>query len=829
MARSMVRRTDRRGSLPLAASFIVLATAVSAQQIPDIDASTPSEKRLQLEVVLNGRSTNLVIPATASPSGELVVERRELEEAGVNPEGRGGPSEKIVLQSSGIQFRYDEAQQRIYFDLSDQQRTPKQYDGRGERPPAPPPTSSWGALLNYVMYASSSSSLSHLAPKPSGANASLDMRLFSPLGELTQTGIVGNTMTYDLFHFGRGGGLRLETTYTYVDADDLVAYRAGDIISGGLGWTRPVRLGGLQMQRNFGVRSDLVTAPLPSISGSAVVPSTVDVFVNGSKSFSQQVDEGPFRITNLPIATSGGNAQVVIRDASGRETRSEISLFSGQRMLAEGLWDFTLETGFLRRFYALRSNDYDKHPVGSGSFRYGLNDSLTLEGHAEAGVGVANGGVGAVAGLRQLGNVAFSLAASRSGGSFGAQMFASYSYFSPYGISLNFSTQRTLGAYQDLASRSALHSNGEAIFASGISASSFSSPSLFGVYGLPPRAVDRISIGAPALGGSASLALAQVVVGGQDAPFAAQRNSRLVTASYSRQLPFDGNLFVTAYANFSGSKDKGLFVGVSFPLGAGVRATLGAQSVPDPFRRNDRIGGNAQLQKSMGGAIGDYGWWLNVTQGQNRLLGGGASYRSSLGTARIEATQQGRLANGSAQFEGSVAIADMSVVPGPPVYDSFAVVSAGLPGVTVLQDNRAVGQTNFFGKMLVPNLRSYESNKVAIDPDSLPADAIPAITKETVSPMYRSGVAVDFGVKTDVKSVVLILTDPSGKLIETGSRGRLEGGDAFVVGYDGRAYVRGLSSESNVVVVDLGERDCRATFNYDPGAGANSEVKAECE
>ena len=64
-----------------------------------------------------------------------------------------------------------------------------------------------------------------------------------------------------------------------------MSYRAGDTISGRtLAWTRPIRLGGLQVQRNFALRPDLVTLPLPSYSGSAAVPSTVDVYVNNIKS-----------------------------------------------------------------------------------------------------------------------------------------------------------------------------------------------------------------------------------------------------------------------------------------------------------------------------------------------------------------------------------------------------------------------------------------------------------------------------------------------------------------------------------------------------------------
>jgi outer membrane usher protein len=33
-------------------------------------------------------------------------------------------------------------------------------------------------------------------------------------------------------------------------------------------WARPIRLGGVQVERDFLLRPDLITAPLPALSGS---------------------------------------------------------------------------------------------------------------------------------------------------------------------------------------------------------------------------------------------------------------------------------------------------------------------------------------------------------------------------------------------------------------------------------------------------------------------------------------------------------------------------------------------------------------------------------
>ena len=178
--------------------------------------------------------------------------------------------------------------------------------------------------------------------------------LFGPVGVLNQSGIVGTTT------FSDASALRLESDYTYSDPDHALTYRAGDTIAGGLAWTRPIRMAGLQVQRDFTLRSDLVTAPLPQISGTAAVPSSVDVFVNGTKAYSQDVAPGPYSLTSLPLMAQNGVAQVVVRDATGREVDTNLNLFDPGRLLAPGLVDFSVESGFRTpelwfRFRRLRS------------------------------------------------------------------------------------------------------------------------------------------------------------------------------------------------------------------------------------------------------------------------------------------------------------------------------------------------------------------------------------------------------------------------------------------------------------------------------------------
>jgi outer membrane usher protein len=90
-----------------------------------------------------------------------------------------------------------------------------------------------------------------------------------------------------------------------------------------------------------------------------------------------------------------------------------------------------------------------------------------------------------------------------------------------------------------------------------------------------------------------------------------------------------------------------------------------------------------------------------------------------------------------------------------------------------------------------------------------------------------SGVRVNFWVQTNINAVVLVLSTPDGKPVAAGLHGEVEGGQAFVVGYDGRAYVKVLGRE-NTVVVEMENGTCRASFTYTDKANQQVVIQVIC-
>ena len=81
---------------------------------------------------------------------------------------------------------------------------------------------------------------------------------------------------------------------------------------------------------------------MPQFSASAAVPSTVEVYANQARTFSQEITGGPFNINNIPLNTGPGTMRIVLRDATGKETVTEYSYYNSTSLLAPGLFDYSL-------------------------------------------------------------------------------------------------------------------------------------------------------------------------------------------------------------------------------------------------------------------------------------------------------------------------------------------------------------------------------------------------------------------------------------------------------------------------------------------------------
>jgi outer membrane usher protein len=782
--------------------FLILALAAVA-----IGPARADSVPLLLDVTVNGTGKNLVGNFVRDESGEIGAAVRELEEVGIKAPAGAGREDVVLLHAIGVAYEYDEARQTIAITAPFETLATQKFDllatpeGFSEDP-ALKPQRNLGALLNYTLFASGTHDLPRGQATYNGVSATLDSRFFSGFGTVSQTGIVGDRLTGE-----RGGALRLDTGWVFSDPDTAITYKAGDEISGGLVWTRPIRLGGVQVQRNFALRGDLVTLPLPTLSGSAAVPSSVEVYVNNARTFVKDVAAGPFQISNLPVVSGAGQARLVLRDASGRQIESSTPFFVATQLLKPGLVDFSVEAGFARLDYGRLSFSYDKKPVASGSLRYGLTDWMTLQSHVEGAPGFILAGIGADARVGGFGLFTLAGSATHGAGGTGFQAYAGLDF--QWGmLTFNAATQRTFGNYLDLAAITA------PVRVSSTLASVLQATGTGFDFGSarPNKSLDRISVGIPLVFDSASLSvsLAQMVD-------ANDRRSRIASVSLSRSLFESGTIFANAFVDLQDRSRTGVFVGYSRPIGKSISANTSAG--------HDKNGWSLATQavQAMGTEVGAYGWRVSDQEGATKQRSAALAYRTRANEIEAGVTQAGTGVVGTMQVAGSLAIAASDVFVAPRVPDAFAVVDVGAPGVAVAFDNHPIGKTGASGKMLVPGLRSFQKNRLAIDPDSLPVDAQIESTKEDVMPADGGAVVVSFGVKEHVPAALVRLVGADGQPLAAGYGGTLNETTDFIVGYDGRAYISGLSA-ANRVVVHQEKGSCEARFDYQPDGDRQIQI-----
>jgi outer membrane usher protein len=615
-----------------------------------------------------------------------------------------------------------------------------------------------GAVVNYDAFTRFG--------RDASTSVANEIRYFNAGGVLTSTGVFN-------YSSQRKEYIRFDTAWVHSDPDTLETWQVGDLISSSLTWTRSLRMGGVQWRKSFDLRPDLLTFPAATLAGSAVVPSAVSLYINGARQVETAVPSGPFVINQVSGINGAGQATLVTRDAAGRAVSTTVPLYVDTRMLAEGLVDYSVELGVLRKGYTTDSFGYQRTPAVSGSLRRGITDNLTLETHGEAGNGVANGGVGALLRMGQVGVVSASVAGSGGRGR-GGQATLGYQYLSPR-FSIDLSSQRATPRYSDLGTRDS---------------------------GGGTLASDRINFNLSLFGGQ-GIGLSMVNFRAPLVPPA-----RIAALSYSASLGLGLYLSASAFRDLRDDNARGVFFSLSGSFGDRISANASSS------RQNGVRSTSLTLQRSADYG-GGFGWGLqSMDTNGTPLRQAQATYLGNYGQVTALTVENAGTRATSVDVAGALVLMDGGVHAARQVGAGFALVSTdGVGGVPVLQENRVIGTTSSSGYLLVPNLNPYLANQVAIDTSSLPLDARISSTSQSVVPARLSGVLARFSVE-HYEAASVVLHGADGKPLAAGIEVLHEqSGGLTVVGFDGVTFVDHLAP-LNRLRLSVGGVACIVEFPY---------------
>lgn len=552
----------------------------------------------------------------------------------------------------------------------------------------------------------------------------------------------------------------------------------GDTVGDGGAWSRPARYAGIRWARDFSLRPGFISMPMPSLSGTAALPSSIDVLINNQRRNTEQVNSGPFELTNVPVTSGAGEINLIVRDLLGRESVISHSYYFSPFLLAKGQSDFSFEAGFLRENYGTRSNDYDyDNGFIAGTRRYGLTSALTGELHVEIQAQRQAVGIDFVALLGTFVTVEAAVATART----------EHIQGNHYLFGLERRTARRNGSLRwehfdrDFVQFAAVPNE------------------------IKPRERLTASLGA-LLPGNVSTAITYTVQ-------TTWNNNSLDLLTANLGVTLAQGIYLSSYASRDIGDKYGWSAGITLNFSLTSRRSASASS---SLGSNRRTNIRATLNQSPPGGPG-FGWRLGVSDDSNQRWRGAITQNTNSGSFRAEATDTAnnpvfRLgASGSIGWLAGHAFAARTIGAG-----SFAVVKVGnIEDVPIYRSNQLVSSTNASGMALIPALLPYQANQLSINPVELPFDIEIQSVREIAVPFARSGLLVDFPVYRSRNALVL-LRQFDGSVVPAGARVTVSPGkNGFVVGKRGEVYLMNLV-DSNHLSVQWKDGACELFLPVDP-------------
>jgi len=614
---------------------------------------------------------------------------------------------------------------------------------------------------------------------------------------LTWTGEGGlsirNTLLYGTaFRDENGVFSRGLTSFTVDDHDRLMRYLIGDRIdsTGPLGGS--ALIGGLSFSREFSLDPYFVRFPTVGLSGAVLTRSTAEVYVNGQLIRREQLPPGPFELRNLPAPVGSGTAEVILRDAFGRQQTISSPFYFTSSLLRAGVQEWSYDVGFRREQQVTGLGEYGPWTV-LARHRVGMTEDLSVGARLELAADLVSGGPLVTARL-PVGEAELSVAGSRSDTEDGYAASFAYSY----------------------ASR--LLSVGGALrtFSDHYVSVSLKAPE------------DRPFLEATALIGFPITRRSTVTLQYAHTDFRDAGPQQRASASVSLRLTNRANLFVTAsHARQPEQKpETAVFTGLTYFLGDRTTATASHEVT----RHQNTTALEAQRSLPLGTGLGYRARAVRAEQDLPQVDGrSGGSTVDYLGLADLQ--YQNRYGFYEASYERTAtgnstlltAAAGIVAIGGGvhlsrPVEDGFALVKVpGVQGVRTSLNNQEVGRTDGRGQLLVPNLLPYYGNRLGITDQDIPIDYSIGVTERLVAPPIKGGSVVTFPARR-VQAFVGILAVETGGRTVTPAYGQLTvtaEGQAYEspIGRDGEFYLENLPRGPHPAVIDHKDAVCRFTLD----------------
>ncbi|WP_202744472.1 fimbria/pilus outer membrane usher protein [Acinetobacter pittii] len=744
---------------------------------------------LFLNISINSNASEDLVAVKQSKDGKLYIRSGTLKNLRIKMDEHILDNQWVCINDlNGIQFKYLENEQSLNLKVPSNMLTGYSVDLNGQQVTSPQllkmkPLNA--AILNYSLYNTITN----------------DENVFSGTAEGIFNSAIGNFSSGVLYNgsnetsYSHEKWVRLETKWQYVDPEKIRIYTLGDFISNSPDWGSSVRLAGFQWSSAYSQRGDIVTSALPQFSGSAALPSTLDLYVNQQKIYSGLVPSGPFDIKQLPFI-SGNEVTLVTTDATGQQSITKKPYYFSSKILAKGINEFSVDVGVPRYNYGLYSNDYDDATFASGAIRYGYSNSLTLSGGAEASTdGLSNLGTGFAKNVLGIGVINADIAASQYKDENGYSTLLGLEGRISKNISFNTSYRKVFDNYFDLARVSQVRylkdnqinaelqnylnysALADEIFRAGINYNFYAG---YGVY----------------------LGYNQIKY--------SDNSYKLLSTNLSGSLDKNWGFYASAYKDYENHKDYGIYFALRYTPSSKVNAITSVSSDSGSLRYRQEIFGLSEPQ------IGSFGWGGYVERDQDANENNASVYASYRARAAYLTGRYNRFGDNdqvAVSATGSLVAAAGRIFAANEIGEGYAVVTNAGPQSQIINGGVNLGETDKSGRFLIPSLMPYQVNHIYLDPSYLPLNWNVKSTDQKTVVGYRQGTLVDFGAHQVISGLVKLVDQKNSPLMP-GYTVRINGQQNGMVGYDGEVFIPNLLKQNKLEVDLLDHGSCQVDFTY---------------
>ncbi|MEB6670541.1 fimbria/pilus outer membrane usher protein [Acinetobacter pittii] len=744
---------------------------------------------LFLNISINSNASEDLVAVKQSKDGKLYIRSSALKTLRLKMDEHIPDNQWVCINDlNGIQFKYLENEQSLNLNVPSDMLTGYAVDLNGQQVTSPhllkmKPLNA--AILNYSLYNTITN----------------DENVFSGTAEGIFNSAIGNFSSGVLYNgsnensYSHEKWVRLESKWQYIDPEKIRIYTLGDFISNSPDWGSSVRLAGFQWSSAYSQRGDIVTSALPQFSGSAALPSTLDLYVNQQKIYTGLVPSGPFDIKQLPFI-SGNEVTLVTTDATGQQSITKKPYYFSSKILAKGINEFSVDVGVPRYNYGLYSNDYDDATFASGAIRYGYSNSLTLSGGAEASTdGLSNLGTGFAKNVLGIGVMNADIAASQYKDENGYSALLGLEGRISKNISFNTSYRKVFDNYFDLARVSQVRYLKE----NQINAESQN----YLNYSALADEIFRAGINYNFYAGYG------VYLGYNQIKYS-DNSYKLLSTNLSGSLDKNWGFYASAYKDYENHKDYGVYFALRYTPSSKVSAITSVSSDSGSLRYRQEIFGLSEPQ------IGSFGWGGYVERDQDANENNASVYASYRARAAYLTGRYNRFGDNdqvAVSATGSLVAAAGRIFAANEIGDGYAVVTNAGPQSQIINGGVNLGETDKSGRFLIPSLMPYQVNHIYLDPSYLPLNWNVKSTDQKTVVGYRQGTLVDFGAHQVISGLVKLVDQKNSPLMP-GYTVRINGQQNGMVGYDGEVFIPNLLKQNKLEVDLLDHGSCQVDFTY---------------